>query len=232
MRTAVIATSLTLWLASGGAQALPVYGTQTFESGTLGSEWSGAGSIQSTEGLSAFGFGSLHLKNDGQAPSILSLSGLAAHTSMTLSFSLAMWDSIDFGSDTFQVSADAGFVINQTFGNYFPASGCEGPGTPLTPPTNGSFTDPQLGYNPGFRDCGRAVSITFAHSLATASLAFRYPDSQGAPDEAFGIDNVLVETNAVSVTPGPGNGVPEPASIALVGLGLAAFGITRRRKKA
>lgn len=209
------------------AKADMVAYSQDFESGVLGPEFSGAGSIQSTHGLSAYGFGSLHLKNDSAAASVLTLTGLAEHTSMSLSFSLAMWDSIDYGTDIFQVQIDGGFVINETFGNYFPPSGSEGPGVQITPPTNGAFTHPDFGYSPDFRDSARAVIVTFAHSAPTVTISFQFPNSQTAPDEAFGIDNVTVSTN--------GTVIPEPSSLvsmAVGALGLAGFGWFRRRPTA
>jgi hypothetical protein len=208
----------------GSAHAVQVY-SQNFEGGPLGAEWSGAGSIQSSQGLSAFGFGSQHLKNDGASASVLSLTGLASHTEMTLGFSLAMWDSIDFG-DTFQVNSDVGFLINGPFGNYFtPGGQSEGPGTLLTEPFT-AFAVPNYGSNAGFRDSARAVSVTFAHSASTANFSFQYPNTQGGSDESFGIDNVVVTTNASG-----GHAVPEPASLSLMGLGLAGLAATRFHKK-
>ena len=220
--TAYAALLLPLAFSMADAGAVDVY-SQDFESGLLGAEWSGAGTIQDSEGLGAFGFGELHLKNDGPSATLLTLSGLAAHTEVTLSFSLAMWDSIDLGADFFIVNADGNAVISDTFGNYFPASGSEGPGTPLTPVTNGAFSDPQYGYNLGFRDSARAVSITFGHSAASLILSFQFPQSQFAPDEAFGVDNILVTSNA--------SAVPLPASLPLLGLGFAGLAALRSRKK-
>ncbi len=222
-RSACAAAMFSLGLGMANASAADVY-SQDFESGLLGAEWSGAGTIQDSQGLGAFGFGELHLKNDAQSASLLSLSGLAAHTEVTLSFSLAMWDSIDLGSDFFIVNADGDAVVSETFGNYFPASGSEGPGTALTPTTNGSFTDPQYGYNLGFRDSARAVSVTFGHTASSLVLSFQFPLSQTAPDESFGLDNILVSTNA--------SAVPLPASLPLFGLGVAGLAALRARRKA
>jgi hypothetical protein len=219
-----VVTMALILAAADRAHSATVY-SQDFESGVLGAEFSGAGSIQGTGGLSAFGFGAQHLKNDGALVTTLAIPGiLAPHTSMTLAFSLAMWDSIDYPTDTFQVTANGTFVINEGFGNYFPASGSEGPGTRLTPATNGDFTDPQYGYNSGFRDSARAVSITFAHSAPAGVLTFQFPNSQSAPDESFGIDNILVSTNAVAA-------IPEPSTYALMLAGLGIVGWAARRRK-
>jgi hypothetical protein len=199
--------------------------TNDFESGVLGAEWSGAGSLQTTGGLSAFGFGQSHLKNDGAAASVLSLGGLAAHTSMTLAFDLAMWDSIDFGSDIFQLFVDGTALYDGTFGNYGQQGlECAGPGAQISEPLT-DFVTPNYGH--GFHhDCARAVTFTFAHSAPTAVFSFAYPNTQGASDEAFGVDNVVVRTDAVP----PGSTVPEPGTYVLLATGLAGLALARRRR--
>jgi hypothetical protein len=112
-------------LVGGVAQAATIYSTD-FEHGAH-SEWSGAGTeVLSTAGLSSYGFGALHMFNDTQSASILSLSGLVAHSSVTLSFDLAIWDSVDGNpgsypyGDTIQVIVDGSPIISQLFGNYQP----------------------------------------------------------------------------------------------------------------
>lgn len=217
MKAILMCVALTFSLLATPGIAATVY-TQDFESGALGTEWSGAGSAQSSQGLSAFGFGDWHLKNDGASASVLTLGALGSHTSLMVTFDLAMWDSIDFGGDLFQVQVDGSFVVNETFGNYFPASGSEGPGTPITPPTNGAFADPQYGYNTSFRDSARAISVTVPHVASDAVISFQFPNTQTAPDEAFGIDNVIVEI------------IPEPSSQFLLGSLYAITGIMRRRR--
>ncbi len=202
------------------AQAATVY-SQDFETAPLGAEWSGAGAVMSSAGLSAYGFGNLHLKNDGASASVLALSGLAAHTNLTLTFDLAIWDSVDYGGDMLVVKVDGVDLINETFGNYYPTTGSAGPGTQLTPATNGAHTDPQLGYE-WWRDSARHVSVTMAHTGPNAVISFQFPNTQGAPDESFGIDNVVVST-----TP-----VPEPSAVlmGLAGLGVAAMAGRRARR--
>ena len=171
---------------------------QDFESGTRGAEWSGAGLVQSTYQLTNYGFGGWHLRNDTSATSVLRISGMAPHTKLTLKFDLAIWDSVDAHlSDIFQVKVDDRVVISQVFGNYFPASGSAGPGTQITPPTTGDYSNPELGYSPQFRDSARSVFLEIDHTTPEAVISFQYPDSQGGLDESFGVDNVVVLTDAV-----------------------------------
>jgi hypothetical protein len=129
-----------------------------------------------------------------------------------------------FGADLFRVMVDGVSVFDGTFGNYFPTD-CAGPGTQLTA-SFGGFAEPDYGYNTSYRDCGRAVTFTFAHSAAGASLSFAFPNSQGAPAEAFGVDNVVVRTDASP----PVTAAPEPATWTLLGAGLVALGAAARRR--
>lgn len=197
-----------------------------FEAGPPGSAWGGAGSIQSTAGLSAYGFGALHLRNDSAAATTLALTGLTPHTEVTLSLDLAMWDSIDLG-DRFAIAANSTTLFsasgeNPAFGNYFPPEPGPGagPGVKITPDLNG-FTTSQLGYNTGLRDSARSASYTFAHSGSTLLISWQYGNSQGGLDESFGLDNVVVMTNAV----------PEPSTYLMMALGPGLIGgIAARRR--
>lgn len=212
-----------LVIAASTSSAATVY-SQDFE-GAVGPEWSGGGAVQTSGGLSAFGFGNNHWRNDGASTTGLTLTGLASHTSLTLSFNLAMWDSIDIGNDRFIVTIDGAPVYDSLdFGNYFPADNVgHGPGANIT----ASFTDfatPQYGYNTGFRDSARFASFTVAHSDGSVVVGWQYFNSQGGLDESFGVDNVVIDTNHVPV--------PEPASYALMALGLAGLGIATRRQRA
>ena len=216
-----------------GALSLPgaVIYQQNFEAGgPLPAGWTGAGAIQTTGGLSAFGFGANHLRNENQVHSVLTLTGLAAHTTLTLSFDLALWDSIDLGGDFLTLKADGVDLISASIliGNYYPSDNLGvGPGTLLTPAFT-AFALPNFGYNSEFRDSARRISsITFSHTASSAVFAFRYPDSQGALDESFGIDNIVVESNVGAEDPA---GIPEPSTFVLAAGALATL-ITLRRKK-
>lgn len=85
---------------------------------------------------------------------------------------------------------------------------------------------PNFGYGV-HRDGGLAVSVTFAHSAPGAAFTFQFPNSQNSPDEAFGIDNLVVSTNAVAA-------IPEPSTYALMlaGLGLVGWAVRRRKMQA
>jgi hypothetical protein len=186
--------------------------------------WSGAGSIQSPAGLVNVGFGKHHWRNDFVGTSTLTVSGLAAHTSLNFSFDLAMWDSIDQG-DRFVIRVDGVAVYDSStdFFNYGNDTQGHGPGTLISDPFTG-FGTPDYGFNPGFRDSARHASFTLAHSGFSAEISFAFPNSQGGTDESFGIDNIVVSINS---DPGP-SGVPEPASLALV-LGGLALSVSARR---
>jgi hypothetical protein len=209
-------------LAGSSAQAAVVY-SNNFEAGTAAG-WVGAGTVQTTGGLSAFGFGQQHLRNDGAAASSLSLTGLAAHNTLSFSFDLAMWDSIDLGGDIFQILVDgvAVFSTSTEFGNYSAADNLgRGPGTQITPAFTG-FDVPNFGFG-NFRDSARTATFSLAHSSASALISFQFPNTQGGLDESFGIDNIVVSTDNVD------NTVPEPASLALVLAALVGAGFSRRR---
>jgi len=201
--------------------------SKNFENNVLGAEWSGAGSIQTTGGLSAFGFGALHLRNEGALATNLAVSGLATHSTMTVRFSLALWDGINFVDDIFQFYVGNVPLFDGKFGNYntfATNTQCEGPGTQLTPSFT-NFTTPNYGYFNNYRDCARDVSFSFAHSASNETFSWIYPNSRAEPNQSFGIDNVIISTNASQSV------VPEPSTYALMAAGLGMLALVRRRRR-
>ena len=183
--------------------------------------------METTGGFSAFGFGFQHLRNSatGAPTSTLTLSALATHTSITISFDLIVWDSMD-GGKFFTLVADGstlpGYPIGASnYGSFI------GPGT-LVSGDAVDFSTPNLGFNSTFRDQGRRIgNITFAHSASTLTINVGYTSSvSGDDDESWGLDNIIVSDNNVANT----FVVPEPSTFVLASCALAGLATLRKRK--
>ena len=204
---------------ASSSHAAVVFSTN-FESETIPVQITGAGNLSSTGGLSAFGFGQVHLNNNTTSPTLLNLIGLSPHNTITLTFDLAMWDSIDLGGDQFVILADGVtlYTTSTDFGNYFPADNIgHGPGNLLTPGFE-SFAVPDFGQNASYRDSARHVSFTFPHTAENLTVSWAFPNSQGGTDESFGLDNISVDATTV----------PEPSVWAFCLAGT--MGLLRRRR--
>lgn len=220
------------------AVSLPLSATQiysqNFESvSSVPLEWSSLGTeIASTGGLSAFGFGSQHLRawGFGSPQAVLTLSGLAAHTSITLLFDVIAWDNM--GSNrTFEVIVDgntlSGYPVEMSNYSSLDPSGFTGPGV-LVSGNAVDFGTPNYGFSAN-RDQGRSVgAITFAHAASTLTVKFAITSGNvnGGSTESWGLDNVVILDNNVPPPPG----VPEPSTFALfaIGAGLGAYRLRRR----
>ena len=183
----------------------------------------------------------------------LSLTGLATGTQYNVMFDLfigASWDGSAFfyGPDEWALTADSGAMITplvdatfsncspficgapspQTFSNATPLGGLAGPTFPVQTGAAAGFDSSgnySLDYAIYYFGHGAGPILSFTAGASTATLTFeRKPIASGdSPDEYWALDNLSV-SSADSV------GTPEPASIALLGGGLLALGLRRRRR--
>jgi hypothetical protein len=209
--------------ASSVASAQVVF-TNNFE-GPLPPEITGAGTIQGSQGFSAFGFGNNLFRNGDAgnpvaAATTLTLTGLPAHTALNIDFLLAVidsWDSTN-GSpapDLFNLSVDGNPVFQATFAH---ASGN------VNYNTGQLVYNTQLGFNGGWGDSAYDMSLepllhNIPHTASSVTITFFASGSgwQGGDDESWGIDNLTV-----TLVPTPG-----AAALALAGTPLA---LRRRRR--
>lgn len=222
--------------AAGGAHAADLY-SQDFETNTLGV--SGAGFLYGSGGYGALGFGNQMFRNwdaGNPAPStVVSFSANAA-AAATLQFDLAVIDSWDgnasipggcCNTDLFSVKLDGQTVFSADFNNVWSfIPGWGGPDTQTFPRDGRQLAGPvadlagewngSLGYDSAYR---LTVALgTLAPGAHTLEFHAGGDGWQAFQDESFAIDNLRVSA------------VPEPQAWLLLGLGLAAFGLGRRRR--
>ncbi len=185
-----------------------------------------AGVITAPNGLSFIGI--LTQGADAQ----LNLTGLAPHSNVTVSYDLYALRSLDgdtggYGPDAFTFKVDGTTVTNYTFG--FPGNTQSYPVAGSPGDAGAVAIDPNaFGYG-GYFDGAVTYSFTqqLVDSAAGLTLDFIGNSNQAWNDEGFGINNVVVTTDAISAVPLPG-ALPMFAA-ALLGIGsLAARGRRRR----
>ena len=167
-------------------------------------------------------------------PTVLTLSGLAAHTSVSLSMIFGFMESWDSSNgsvapDLVDIVVDgttriSGLTANNQTGSVSFYGGGTLIGTPCIQADsfNTQFCDTII-------NLAGAPNLTFAHTSSTLTLSiFAYGTGwQGGLDEAWAIDNL-----SVTLAGGANAAVPEPATWALMMLGFGAIGYSLRRRKA
>lgn len=237
----VLAAAFILSAISSAVNATP---TQVFYSdfnGALPAEINpGTATLTGVQGYAGLGpvgnqFGGNFLRSATGNTVTLSLAGLPTHDTISLEFLLAAIDSLDGtgtfpAGDFFKIVFDGVTLFSESFANadlsqiqsYVPSTGVQlarrvdlgfsGPG--------GYYTDSayNLGADPRFAN--------FAHTGSTATIDFFIfgPGNQSLDDESWAMDNLRVSVTTARAT------VPEPASLALLGIGFAGLGVMRRRK--
>lgn len=225
-RFLVAASALAVLSAAGSASAAVVY-SNDFSVDAAG--FSGVNTVQtSPDGTRFLGF----LTNGGTAD--LTLSGLATHTSVNLTFDLYTLRSIDgdgqfcCGPDSFKVTLDDSTVLlDSTFANtLFQSNSTQSYPVAGSAPGAGSqaYSPDAFGYGAYYAG---AYTYHFSFDVPSSASSIKFSfignSDQGWDDEGFGIDNVVVSTSAI----------PEPSTYALMlaGLGLGCLMVRRRSRR-
>lgn len=223
MKISALGSLFALLVLPLSASATTIY-QQDFE-GAVGSEWSSTG--VSTTPVGGRNFLGRFAGNDSVT---LSLTGLAAHSMVTLDFDAFIIDSWDgnsstVGPDVFHVDQDGSGLLHTTFSNFsfLSQSYPDGALAGNHPAWSGAAEVGTLGYNI-YGSTANSVyhfTFTFAHSLPSLQILFAGIGLQALDDESWGIDNVILQSNAPA-------SVPEPASLTLL---AGALLLGRRKRK-
>ncbi len=160
----------------------------------------------------------------------LQLTGLPTHTMVSVDFLLGFlssWDSDQIswvGPDYLYMYIDGTPVAMMTTVVAGGSTNDYDGGTLLV--DNGQIDD-YFNWADDLVDMGTAGFLTFAHTASTLTIGWQAGGAgyQSWPDEYWGIDAITVKLTV------PDGHVPEPASLALMGLGMVGLAAVRRRKR-
>lgn len=232
LATVLLSSGLT-----GTAQAQVTVYTNNFQGGSTAGFSNG--SISSTPGTVAHATDMFLGEFGGSNSTTLTLTGLAAHTTATINFDLYMIRSPDGdgpqggGADGWSLTGGGNTLLSTTFANY-PGNTQQfqsqaNPNAGGQAPYTGSTEQNTLGYtfNGGPMDSVYHFSYTFANTAGALSFVFGSSFNEDITNESWGIDNVVVQTNASTTA-----ATPEPGSVALlIGMGLSGTGLVIRRRR-
>ncbi len=238
-----LAAALLLTASVTATFAAPTVVFQTNFDGVLPTEISpGTATLTGVQGYAGLGpagnqFGGNFLRSETGNTVRLQLKNLPSHNTISLEFLFAAIDSLDGtgtfpAGDFFKIVFDGATLFSESFANatlsqiqsYVPPAGVE-----LARHVNLGFSGPGSFYTDSAYNLGAdPLFSNFAHSASSATIEFFIfgPGNQDINDESWAMDNLRVSvlTN--------GNAIPEPGSLALLGVGLSGLTLLRRRKAA
>ena len=217
---------------AGAAPASAAIVFSTNFDGALAPQISGAGALTTagTLPVGQFGTGTYRNATTGNpAPStILSLAGLAAHSTVSISFDFIAWDSWDGRVASFPQGDFFNMLLDGL--NVFTISPNIQSGIALIPPSAVlTFGAGGVNYGQsGFNDQVYRVTLSgLSHSAATLNLNMfaNGVGWQGGDDESWGIDNLVVSTEGAIV-----GAIPESSTwmMMLIGFGIVGGSLRSR----
>lgn len=240
LKRLVLAVTFGLSAIGSAIQAAPIQVFNTDFNGALPSGIApGSATLTGVQGYSGLGpvgnqFSGNFLRSATGNTVTLSLAGLPAHDTISLEFLFAAIDSLDGtgtfpAGDFFKIVFDGVTLFSESFANALPSqiqSYVSPAGVELARHVDLGFSGPGSFYTDSAYNLGAdPLFANFAHTGSTATIDFFMfgPGNQSLDDESWAMDNLRV-----SVTT---RAVPEPASLALLVIGLAGLGAMRRRMR-
>jgi len=239
-KNGVLAVALALSAMVTAVEAAPIQVFYTDFNGALPAEIApGTATLTGVQGYNGYGptgnqFNGNFLRSATGNTVTLSLAGLPDHDTISLKFLFAAIDSLDGtgtfpAGDFFKIVFDGATLFSESFANalpdqiqsYVPPAGVE-----LARHLDLGFSGPASYYTDSAYNLGADPRFAnFAHTGSTATIEFFVfgEGNQSLGDESWAMDNLRVSVTTRST-------VPEPASLGLLGVGLAGLGAMRRRK--